>query len=71
MLGDLGKLMVAKGFKNLPIVQKIARSGHTAPKPPLLQRRPLLTESKVRSDSRRGPFFRLQKASSVETFFLL
>ena len=30
MLGDLGKLIVAKGFKTLPKVQKIARSGHTA-----------------------------------------
>ena len=29
-VGDLGKLIVAKGFKNLPKVQKIARSGHTA-----------------------------------------
>ena len=29
MLGDFGKLIVAKGFKNLPKVQKIARSGHT------------------------------------------
>ena len=29
MMGDLGKLIVAKGFKNLPKVQKIARSGHT------------------------------------------
>ena len=29
MLGDLGKLIVAKGFKKLPEVQKIARSGHT------------------------------------------
>ena len=26
---DLGKLMVAKGFKNLPKVQKIAQYGHT------------------------------------------
>ena len=26
---DLGKLIVAKGFKKLPKVQKIARSGHT------------------------------------------
>ena len=26
MLGDLGKLIVAKGFKKLPKVQKIARS---------------------------------------------
>ena len=30
MLGDLGKLIVAKVFKKLPKVQKIARSGHTA-----------------------------------------
>ena len=30
MLGDLGKLIVAKGFKKLPKVQSIARSGHTA-----------------------------------------
>ena len=30
MFGDLGKLIVAKGFKKLPKVQKIARSGHTA-----------------------------------------
>ena len=30
MLGDLGKLIVAKGFKKLPKVQKITRSGHTA-----------------------------------------
>ena len=29
MLGYLGKLIVAKGFKKLPKVQKIARSGHT------------------------------------------
>ena len=29
--GDWGKLIVAKGFKKLPKVQKIARSGHTAP----------------------------------------
>ena len=27
---DLGKLIVAKGFKKFPIVQKIAKSGHTA-----------------------------------------
>ena len=26
---DLGKLIVAKGFKKLPKVQKIANSGHT------------------------------------------
>ena len=35
MLGDLGKLIVAKGFKNLPKVQKIARSGHTDGCPPV------------------------------------
>ena len=29
-VGDLGKLIVAKGFKKLPKVQKIANSGHTA-----------------------------------------
>ena len=29
MLGDLGKLFVAKGFIKLPKVQKITRSGHT------------------------------------------
>ena len=28
-LGDLGKLIVAKGFKKLPKLQKIAKSGHT------------------------------------------
>ena len=26
---NLGKLIVAKGFKKLPKVQKIAKSGHT------------------------------------------
>ena len=26
---DLGKLIAAKGFKELPKVQKIAQSGHT------------------------------------------
>ena len=29
MLGDLGKLIAAKGLKKLHKVQKIARSGHT------------------------------------------
>ena len=29
-VGDLGKLIFAKGFKKLPKVQKIAQSGHTA-----------------------------------------
>ena len=28
-VGDLGKLIVAKGFEKLPEVQKIAKSGHT------------------------------------------
>ena len=28
-VGDLGKLIVATGFENLPKVQKIAQSGHT------------------------------------------
>ena len=32
-MGDLGKLIVAKGFKKLPKVQKIAQSGHTVPIP--------------------------------------
>ena len=30
---DLGKLIVAKGFKKLPKVQKIAQSGHTDDEP--------------------------------------
>ena len=30
-VGDLDKLIAAKGFKKLPKVQKIAQSGHTAP----------------------------------------
>ena len=30
MLEDLCKLIVAKGFKKLPKVQKIRQSGHTA-----------------------------------------
>ena len=29
-MGDLGKLIVAKGFEKLPKVQYIAQSGHTA-----------------------------------------
>ena len=35
MLGDFGKLIVAKGFKKLSKVQKMARSGHTAHNSPL------------------------------------
>ena len=38
MLGDLGKLIVAKDFKKLPKVQKIARSGHTARHSPPIER---------------------------------
>ena len=29
-VGDLGKLIVSKGIKKLPRVQKVAQSGHTA-----------------------------------------
>ena len=29
-VGDLGKLIVDKGYEKLPKVQKIAQSGHTA-----------------------------------------
>ena len=29
-VGDLDKLIVAKGFKKLPKIQNIAQSGHTA-----------------------------------------
>ena len=35
-VGDLGKLIVAKGFKKLPKVQKIAKSGHTDHHIPIL-----------------------------------
>ena len=28
-VGDLGKIIAAKGFEKLPKVQKIAQSGHT------------------------------------------
>ena len=28
-VGDFGKLIAAQGFKKLPKVQKIAKSGHT------------------------------------------
>ena len=33
-VGDLGKLSVAKGFKKLPKVQWIAKSGHTTREQP-------------------------------------
>ena len=32
-VGDLGKIIVTKGFKKLYKVQKIAQSGHTAKEP--------------------------------------
>ena len=32
-VGDLDKLIVTKGFKNLPKVQLIAQSGHTVSDP--------------------------------------
>ena len=32
-VGDLAQLIVAKGFKKLPKVHKIAKSGHTAEDP--------------------------------------
>ena len=35
-VGDLGKFVVAKGFKKLPKVQKIANSGHTGTRTRLL-----------------------------------
>ena len=37
-VGDLGKLIVAKGFEWLPKVQYIAQSGHTDRLPPLFFR---------------------------------
>ena len=42
---DLGKLIVAKGLKKLPKVQKIAQSGHTGSRAVVL----LITLSKQRS----------------------
>ena len=36
ILRELGKLIVAKGFKKLPKVQKIAKPGHTDGKCSLL-----------------------------------
>ena len=35
-VGDLGKLIAAKGFKKLPKVQQIAKSGHTKLDPCLM-----------------------------------
>ena len=57
-VGDLGKLIVAKGFKKLPKVKKIAQSGHTGPNnvnrslsnfPSLMKHRPSLSMFEVRS----------------------
>ena len=49
-VGDFGKLIVAKGFKKLPNVQKIAQSGHTVWNPNLCKQSlyhsaPLVTPS--------------------------
>ena len=46
-VGDLGKLVVAKGFKKLPEVQKIAKSGHTANNSCYLPLTPLLLLSNI------------------------
>ena len=35
-MGGLGKLIIAKGFKNMPKVQKIAQSGHSSFNPNLI-----------------------------------
>ena len=45
---DLGKLIVAKGFKKLPKVQKIAQSGHTACFRSLLIGQPIGSEKHLR-----------------------
>ena len=42
-VGDLGKLIVAKGFKKSPKVQKIANSGHTSSYPRLVKNSPEVT----------------------------
>ena len=41
-VGDLSKLIVAKGFKKSPKVQKIAKSGHTAGNVPILKKKSVL-----------------------------
>ena len=55
---DLGKLIVAKGFKKLPKVQKIARSGHTG--------RGCGTVGRAINSDTKGPRFE----SSHEQFYL-
>ena len=42
-VGDLGKFIVAKGFKKLPKVQKISQSGHTGPWWPVNHRNTSMT----------------------------
>ena len=36
-VGDLGKIIVATGFENLTKVQKIAKSGHTGCRRPVVR----------------------------------
>ena len=42
-MGDLGKLIAAKGFKKFIKVQSIAQSGHTAPRTNVLYKSAILT----------------------------
>ena len=48
-MGDLGKLIRAKGFKKMPKVKKIAKSGHTACVP---------RQAKNKQNPSEGPSFR-------------
>ena len=64
MLGDWGKLIVAKGFKKLPKVQKIARSGHTALDSTLIPRG-------LKSCIKAKPIFKGGKSCSKKSFTLL
>ena len=56
---DLGKLIVAKGLKKLPKVQKIAQSGHTG----------LATDKRDRFNRRSAITHRLFTRSFGETLF--
>ena len=56
-MGDLGKLIAAKGFKKLPKVQKIAQSGHTATMQSLGDRPPPPYESFFLSSRKNLPRF--------------
>ena len=49
-VGDLGKFFVDKGFKKLPKVQKIARSGHTVYYPFLFKYIIITAENKYGKD---------------------